>query len=178
MANPKPEYIDEEWFNASGAGQAIGRKVPPGRDAMRQPPLEMPGDVSRGAGVRSRGAEEMAKLDYGIRALAGDPASPAATAATGNVYGGVGGYQYEVRGNDIFITGSGGKKLGQPIRVDPSTPKGATAYNAIVAELAPEGVTLKPVKVPSGGEDWRTGIDPVARSNPALGERDAAAAMP
>ena len=65
------------------------------------------------------------------------------------VYGGLGGYQYEVRGNDIYITGSHNKKVAQPIRVDPNTERGAKAYNAIIAELAPEGVTLKPVKVPA-----------------------------
>lgn len=185
MANPKPEYINDEWFDAKMAGQNIGTRTPPGRDAMRQAPLEMPGDVSGGAGVRSQGAAEQAKLDHAIGSLTGwrdgiDPVAPSnpALATAPQVYAGSGNYQYEVRGNDIFITGSKGKKLATPIRVDPSTAKGAIAYNAIITELAPEGVTLKPVKVPSSGEDWRTGIDPVARSNPALGERDATEAMP
>tara|TARA_R110000868_G_scaffold58919_5_gene181247 strand:- start:644 stop:1147 length:504 start_codon:yes stop_codon:yes gene_type:complete len=78
------------------------------------------------------------------------PAQPTTAASGGpQVYGGLGGYQYEVRGNDIYITGSHNKKVAQPIRVDPNTERGAKAYNAIIAELAPEGVTLKPVRVPA-----------------------------
>lgn len=125
-----------------------------------------------GGSPATREADERARqsMTEATETVAAKPAAP-------QVYGGLGGYQYEIRGNDIFITGSKGKKLTTPIRVDPKTAKGATAYNAIIAELAPEGVTLKPVKVPAG-EDWREGIDPVARSNPALGERDATEAMP
>ena len=181
----KPDYIGDDWFESSSLmGQNIGTHMPPRRDAMRQPPLQMDGDVSDGAGVRTRSQEEMAKLDYGIRTLAGDPSSPAASApataaGTGsNVYGGIGGYQYEVRGNDIFITGTKGKKLGQPIRVDPSTAKGATAYNAIIAELAPEGVTLKPVKVPASRPSTPAGDVQITDERvPFADERGAETAM-
>ena len=123
MANPKPEYIGDEWFESGGS------------------------PATRAADERARqGMTEAAE------AVGAKPAAP-------QVYGGLGGYQYEIRGNDIFITGSKGKKLATPIRVDPKTAKGATAYNAIIAELAPEGVTLQRVKVPVAEEPGYKGRD-------------------
>ena len=176
----KPDYIGDEWFDAASAGRSVGAQGRASTGRNTDAPLEMPGDASKGAGVRSQGAAEQEGLDRAVAAASqmhsrpppgGAPQAQAtgATGATGaKQYAGDGNYLYEIRnGNELWIVGSGGKMRppDQQRQVTGATPKGAIAYNAILAEiggdLARDGIKLSPVRVPA--TDGKSGAaDPAA----------------
>ncbi len=166
----KPDYIGDEWFDAASSGRSAGAQARASTGRNTDAPLEMPEDASKGAGVRSQGAAEQEGLDRAVAAASqmhsrpppgGAPQAQAtgATGATGpKQYAGDGNYLYEIRnGNELWIVGSGGKMRppDQQRQVTGATPKGAIAYNAILAEiggdLARDGIKLSPVQVPSSG---------------------------
>lgn len=193
----KPDYIGDEWFDAASAGRSVGAQGRASTGRNTDAPLEMPGDASKGAGVRSQGAAEQEGLDRAVAAASqmhsrpppgGAPQAQAtgATGATGaKQYAGDGNYLYEIRnGNELWIVGSGGKMRppDQQRQVTGATPKGAIAYNAILAEiggdLARDGIKLSPVQVPSSGartSSERPGY--VGRYTADLSAQQAASAM-
>lgn len=193
----KPDYIGDEWFDAASAGRSVGAQGRASTGRNTDAPLEMPGDASKGAGVRSQGAAEQEGLDRAVAAASqmhsrpppgGAPQAQAtgATGATGaKQYAGDGNYLYEIRnGNELWIVGSGGKMRppDQQRQVTGATPKGAIAYNAILAEiggdLARDGIKLSPVQVPSSGagaSSERPGY--VGRDTADLSAQQAASAM-
>lgn len=174
---PQTDYIGEDWYNGGNAKKPTSGTGKPPAPTPTAPPLQMDGDISGGAGVRSQGAAEQAGLDRAVAAAQQMHAAPPPGGA--RVYGGVGGYQYEVRGSDIYITGSKGVKLSEPRRVDPTTPRGAAAYNAIVAELnASDNLGLKPVKMPAAPAAKPETPGHKGRDTADLDAAQAAAAMP
>ena len=81
-------------------------------------------------------------------AMGDKPPAQAAQPARAVRVQGDGNYEYEVRGNDIYITKSPRGPISQPILVSTSTPRGVAAYNAIAAELEGHGIKLARIGQP------------------------------
>ena len=153
----KPDYIGDEWFGSERAPQ-IPQGMTRGPSATgglgEQQRLDAATRAAQQMGPGLPGSQERAPTlavqvqddtEERLRQAGAKGAEP-------KQYAGNGGYLYEIRnGNELWIVGANNKTR-EPVRVTGTTPKGAAAYNAILAEiggeLARDGIKLSPVRVP------------------------------